>query len=414
MSPSETVIDALIIGGGPAGSCAGAALAKAGLKVRIIETSDFLTPRIGESLLPNGNRLFKHIGAWEKIEAAGFVQKFGAEFETPDGSKRVHNVFAKGYFPNLHYTYQVERPRFDKLMLDHAIEQGCTLDTETKIENAIQHEDHIEVQTTDGQTVHAKWLLDASGRKRCLGKLWKLPTAENPYPSRVAVYNHYANFKRASGPEGGNIIITRKKKGWIWQIPISETVTSVGCVTLSSDLQKSKLRPPEWFAHCVEQCPAVAQRLAGAAPQHEFESTTDYSHMFNDFCGPRYFLVGDAATFTDPIFSSGIYLSMESAIAASQAILTSGDGPLSSKAQASYTNTLKQRTTVVRELIDIFYCDAGFAVFMNPTDKFKLFAAVNSIVAGHTQLSLGVRWRYELFKLICRWNRNYRLVPKEI
>ena len=166
----ETVIDTLIIGGGPAGSCAGAALAQAGQNVRIIETSDFTKPRIGESLLPNGNRLLKQIGVWDKIEAAGFVKKFGAEFETPDGSKNVHNVFADGYLPDLEYTYQVERPRFDKLMLDHAVEQGCTLDTTTQIQKAIKHEDHIEVSATDGQTWKVQWLLDASGRRRALGK----------------------------------------------------------------------------------------------------------------------------------------------------------------------------------------------------------------------------------------------------
>jgi len=413
MSQSETVIDALIIGGGPSGSCAGTALAQAGLNVRIIETSDFSTPRIGESLLPNGNRLFEHIGVWEKIKAAGFIQKFGAEFETPDGSKNVHNVFANGYIPNLDYTYQVERPRFDKLMLDHAVEQGCTLDTETEIKDAIQHKDYIEIQTADGQTWRVKWLLDASGRKRFLGKLWKLATDDNPYPSRVAVYNHFKDFKRAGGPEEGNIIITRMKDGWFWQIPISKEITSVGCVSLSSDLRDSKLRPQEWFEHCVEQCPAVAERLTNAGAENEFLSTTDYSHMFHDFCGPRFFLIGDAATFTDPIFSSGVYLSMESAIAASLAISQS-KGALSPKAQAKYTQTLKKRTAVVRELIDIFYSDSGFAVFMNPTDKFQLFAAVNSIVAGNTKLTFGLWWRYTLFKKICRWNRNYRIAPREI
>ncbi|MGJ8654534.1 MAG: NAD(P)/FAD-dependent oxidoreductase [Opitutaceae bacterium] len=411
MSHTETITDALIIGGGPAGSCAGAALAQAGLQVRIIETSDFSKPRIGESLLPNGNRLFKHIGVWDKIEAAGFVQKFGAEFETPDGSKNVHNIFAKGLISNLDYTYQVERPRFDKLLLEHATELGCKLDTTTKIQSASQHEDYIEVITTCGQKWKTKWLLDASGRRRFLGKLWKLPTDTNQYPSRVAIYNHFKDFKRASGKEGGNIIITRKKDGWFWQIPISETITSVGCVSLSSDLRAAKLGPNEWFEHCVQKCPAVAKRLDQAHTLNEFSSTTDYTHMFRDFCGPRYFLIGDAATFTDPIFSSGVYLSMESAIAASQAIIQSS-GSLSTNAQKKYTRTLKQRTKVVRELIDIFYSDSGFAVFMNPTDKFQLFAAVNAIVAGNTKLTFGVRWRYALFKQICRINRDYRLVPK--
>lgn len=411
MLTDKTELDVVIIGGGPSGSCAGAALARAGQTVRILETSDFSTPRIGESLLPAGNQLFRHIGVWDTIEAAGFVRKQGAEFETPDGKKRVHNIFAKGFIPGFDYTYQVERPRFDKLMLQHAVESGCDLDTASHITAAKELPSHIELTTKDGQTIKTKWLIDASGRKRFLGRHWKLPTDEILYPSRVATYNHFKNTERANGPEGGNIIITRHKSGWFWHIPISEEITSVGCVALSSDLRESTLRPPEWFTHNVKQCPAVAQRLEHAEPENDYATTTDYTHMFRDFCGPRHFLIGDAATFTDPIFSSGVYLGIESAIAASKAIIKS-KGPLSPKAQARYTQTLKRRTAVVRELIEIFYSDSGFAVFMNPTDKFQLFAAINSIVGGNTNLSFGVRWRYALFKQICRMNRNYRLVPK--
>lgn len=406
------MIDVLIIGGGPAGSCAGAALAQAGRQVRILETSDFSKPRIGESLLPFCNALFKQIGLWQKIEAAGFIRKYGAEFENADGAMRVHNIFANGYIAGLDYTYQVERPRFDRLMLDHAVEQGCQLDTSTQIESATEHPDHISLRTKDGPTLKTRWLIDASGRRQFLGKHWKLKTETNPYPSRVAVFNHFKNAARADGSEAGNIIITRQKKGWFWQIPITADTTSVGFVSLSADLRTSKLRPNAWFAHNVEQSPVVAKRLAGAEPQGDCMTTTDYSHMFEQFCGARYFLVGDAATFSDPIFSSGVYLGLESALAATQAILHAGDRALSQKAQSNYTDTLKQRTKIIRELIDIFYSESGFAVFMNPTDKFQLFAAVNSIVAGNTRPGFGVRWRYALFKRICRWNRNYRIAAR--
>ncbi|MGZ0710008.1 NAD(P)/FAD-dependent oxidoreductase [Coraliomargarita sp. W4R53] len=406
------MIDVLILGGGPAGSCAGAALARAGKQVRILETSDFSKPRIGESMLPFSNAVFQQIGVWEKIEAAGFICKYGAEFETADGARRVHNVFAKGYVPHHDYTYQVERPRFDRLMLDHAVAEGCTLDTHTCIDSITEHCDHISLQSKDGQTLKTRWLIDASGRRRVLGKHWELPTAPNPYPSRVAVFNHFKNATRASGTEAGNIIITRKDNGWFWQIPISAEITSVGFVALSASLRQSGLRPQAWFEHNVAQSPAVAKRLKEAEPCGDYKSTTDYSHMFENFCGQRYFLVGDAATFSDPIFSSGVYLGLESALAASQAIIQAGECCLSTRAQTKYTQTLKSRTKIVRELIDIFYSDSGFAVFMNPTDKFQLFATVNSIVAGNTRPNFGVRWRYALFKQICRWNRNYRLVPR--
>jgi len=180
-------------------------------------------------------------------------------------------------------------------------------------------------------------------------------------------------------------------------------------------LKQSKLRPQAWFEQSVARSPAVAGRLQGATPTGDYQSTADYSHMFESFCGERFFLVGDAATFTDPIFSSGVYLGLESAMAACRAILDARDGaPLDPKAQAAYDRSLTRRTRIIRELIDVFYSDSGFAVFMNPTDKFRLFAAVNSILAGNTRPGFGLRWRYALFKQICRWNRNYRLVPRVV
>jgi len=414
MTATQTDFDVLIIGGGPSGSAAGTMLAREGLSVLITEKGPFAPFRIGESLLPNGNALLKEIGVWEKIEAAGFIQKYGAEFETADGTKRVHNIFANGITPGLDYTYQAERPKLDELMLDHACETGCQLDRNAEISRIEPLAEGYRVHCKDGRTFQSKWLMDASGRSRVLGRLFKLATDPNPYPSRIAVFNHFEKVARASGPEAGNIIITRRSDGWFWQIPISESSTSIGCVGLSSDLKASGLRPEAWFKQQVAQSPALAQRMESARAENQFQTTTDYSHMFTHFAGERYLLVGDAATFSDPIFSSGVYLGLASAITASRALLQAerNRGSLSREAQAAYTRDLKQQTEIIRELIDTFYDDAGFAVFMNPTNKFKLFPAVNSIVAGNTRPGFGVRWRYALFRLICRLNKNYRLVPK--
>jgi len=411
-STQAPLLDVLIIGGGPSGSAAGAALARAGKTVRILEPSDFLKPRIGESLLPACNPLLKKIGAWETVKAAGFIRKYGAEFETADGETRVHNVFSEGLVEGQDSTFQVERPRFDRLLLQHAVGLGCELDSTSEISRVQAHPNHLELLTKAGERLQSRWLIDASGRRQFLGKHWKLATESNPYPSRVAVFNHFRKVERADGPAGGNIIITRQKDGWFWQIPISRETTSVGFVDLSERMRRSKTRPRAWFDLNVKNTPSLAKRLKHAEPIDDFKTTTDYAHMFEDFCGGRFFLVGDAATFSDPIFSSGVYLGLESAVAASEAIINAGDAPLSTKSQRQYTKQLKKRTQIMRELIDIFYSDTGFAVFMAPTNKLKLFAAVNSVVAGNTRPDFPVRWRYQLFKMICRWNRHYRLAPR--
>ncbi len=414
MSTPQTDYDVIIIGAGPAGSAAGAALGRAGKRVLIVEKAPFEPYRIGESLLPNGNALLRSIGVWEKVEAAGFVKKYGAEFETGDGATRVENIFANGLRPDLPYSYQVDRPRFDTLLLDHARDCcGCRTQQDADVVRVETRDDGCQIETRDGRKWSARWLIDASGRRRLLGQALRLPSEPNPYPSRIAIYNHFKNVARKSGPAGGNIIITRLPRGWFWQIPVSADTTSVGLVTLAADLRRSGMTPEEWFQHQVAQSPAVTSRLSAATAVCKFRTTTDYSYMFTDFAGPRFLLVGDAATFSDPVFSSGVYLSLESALNASRAILKADaqQRPLTAREQKRYTNALKQSTQVVRRLIDTFYNDSGFAVFMNPTNRFKLFPAINTIVAGNTRPAFNIRWRYALFLLICRLNKSYRLVP---
>jgi len=413
ISPA-TDFDVIIIGGGPAGSCAGAALAREGLRVLITEKAEYPEYRIGESLLPNGNKIFKEIGVWEKIKAAGFIPKYGAEFETADGSKNVHNIFARGLGQTETYTYQVERPKFDALLLDHAAESGCVVDRSANITEIKRSKNKHALTSEDGRNWTSKWLIDATGRRRLLSKTWNLPYDSNPFPSRIAVYSHFTNVTRKSGKERGNIIITRLPKGgWFWTIPISENTTSVGFVSLSADLKASGLSPREWFKANLQKSEAVSKRMEGATELIDYRTTTDYSFMHEKFCGSNYFLIGDAATFSDPMFSSGVYLGLESARSAARAIIKADakNRFLTEREQTEHTVDLKKRTQGIRHLIDTFYSDSGFAVFMNPTDKFKLFAAVNAVVAGNTKPGFSVRWRYKLFRVVCHLNKQYRLVP---
>ncbi|WP_269526297.1 NAD(P)/FAD-dependent oxidoreductase [Coraliomargarita parva] len=413
-SASTYDYDVFIIGGGPSGSTAGAYLAQQGKRVLIAEKGPFPAYRIGESMLPNGNRLFRKAGSWDKVEAGGFIQKLGAEFETGDGRYRVHNVFRNGLQPDLPYSYQVERPRFDQLLLEHAADSGASVDQTADIRKAVAlDQGGYRLEAADGRSWTAKWLIDASGRRCFLGRQWKLPQSPNPYPSRIAVYNHFEGVHRRPAPDDGNIIVTRRKGGWSWHIPINESTTSIGMVTLTEDFKRSGMSPEDWFRHCVSQSPVVQQRLENARTLTEYRTTVDYSYMYDSFVGDRYFLTGDAATFSDPIFSAGIYLGMESSLLAADMLLKAEatGRALTPREQTHYNNELGKSTQIMRELIDTYYNDSGFAVFMNPTNKFQLFAAVNTIVAGNTRPGFGVRWRYALFRLICRLNKNYRIVP---
>src|SRR5579859_2283640 len=169
MSPAMQAhdFDVMIIGGGPGGSTAAAFARQYGLKVLVVEKEQFPRFHIGESLLPMGNAILRETGAWPKLEAAGFIHKYGAAFFLSNARAKTEIDFAEGLVPDLDYAFQVERAKFDTLLLDHARELGAevlvrTLARSVEMKNRLHH---VRLETgAASQTVTARWLLDASGR----------------------------------------------------------------------------------------------------------------------------------------------------------------------------------------------------------------------------------------------------------
>ena len=422
--------DCLVVGGGPAGSTAGAYLARAGLRTLIVEKERFPRFHVGESLLPAGNDILRETGVWTKVEAAGFMPKHGAEFhvgEHPNVGKRVR--FADGLIPGNPYTYQVERSRFDELLLRHAGELGCSVRERTRLTDARPLADgsgwEATVRTAGNpgpETVRVGWILDGSGRDAGFVHPLKSDRVDpgGDLPRRAAVYAHFRGVARAPGVEGGNIVIVRHADGWFWLIPLDAERTSVGLVTTLQTVRAANGRVGELFHATVARLPKLRQLLAGAEPVTGFHVTADYTYRSRRFASGRLLLVGDAAGFFDPIFSSGVFLALHSArLAAAEVIRAErrrgGSRALSRRRQDRYTRQVGRATATFQKLILAFYDNAAYSIFVDQRPPLGLGRAVNSIVAGHTRLPWRVWWRFQVFLLVCRLQRRWPLVaPVEL
>ena len=418
MTTARETCDVAVIGGGPAGSAAGSQLARAGLRVTIFEKEKFPRFCIGESLLPHGNDLLKEIGIWEKMEAAGFLRKYGAEFTTGDQS-RLHRLWFGQNLGSAHeYTYQVERAAFDQLLLDHARESGCRVHEQTRVTS-------LENPDTEDMTLHGlgpdgprlldtRWVIDASGRNSFAGSRVGLRRTVTQKVRRVAIYGHFSGVTRNSGRAEGHITIVRLNGGWFWIIPLAGDRTSVGLVLPTDRARTSHDRDlQDIFQEAVESAPAIRERLRKAEPLTPLRATGDYSWKFSSFATRRILLTGDAAGFVDPIFSSGVMLALKSGMRAATLLQHADKAmrPLKNSERTAYTREVTRWMNHYSRLIRSFYDRAGFEVFMSPQPVLHIPGSVARLVGGDTSPSWADRLRLRAFQAICRAQRLLPIAP---
>jgi flavin-dependent dehydrogenase len=415
LSPCDT--DLLVIGGGPGGSTAAALARKKGLQVLVVEKEQFPRFRIGESMLPAANAIMRETGVWPKVEGAGFVPKYGAVFHTADGRATQEIIFNDSSIPGLEGTYQVERSRFDALLLDHARELGAEVRMQTKARLLPMVGDHHRA-VLDGpagsEEVTARWLIEAGGRDNPLQNRVAQDLDPSPFPKRVAIFSHFTGVGRAAGRAGGHTVVVRLEDGWFWLIPIDAERTSVGLVTTVAAMRAAAVSPEELFRAAVRRSAKLSELFTGAAAAMPFHVTSDYSYFRRTIAGERWLKVGDAAGFFDPIFSSGVYVSMWSARQAVELIAPAeaAGRALTPREQSGYARHLKKHAGVFAQLIGAFYDNASFEVFMAPQIPFNLRPGISAIVAGHARLTWPLWWRFQVFRLACLLQRRVSLCRK--
>ena len=365
---SEKPIEAIVIGGGPAGSCVSAILAEYGHRVLVLEREKFPRYHIGESLIPFTFQPLERIGMIPKMRKSGFVKKFSVTFVQPDGRQSQPFYFFTRYDQQtVAQTWQVLRSEFDQLLLDNAREKGAEVREQTSVNKLLMEGDRVVgVEATDaaGHTyeVRAPIVLDCSGKEAFTSNRrgWRL---KDPYLNKIAVWTYYQGSKREPGlDEGATTVAYVPDKGWFWHIPQHDDMVSIGVVAEGKYLTRDGVREPKAiFDREIEANLWVKNHLAVGQQVGDYYLTSEYSRHSRYCSAPGLLLVGDAFAFLDPVFSSGVMLALKSGMLAGEEVhkgLVEGD--LSSARFAEYGTFMRQGVENMRKLVYAFY-DPNFS-----------------------------------------------------
>ncbi len=324
-----------VIGGGPAGSSTATLLAREGMDVVLLERDRFPRYHIGESLLLSARQMFDLLGVEEKVAKAGFVKKYGAYFKIKQGLNPGHIDFSRARRYN--HSYQVIRSEFDKLLLDHASECGVKVFEETQASDVEFDGDRpIAIHWKRGEhergSLSFEYLVDASGLSGMLATRYLKSRVYQENFANVAVGRYFRGYRPYREVEPGAFYMEAlsNSSGWTWFIPLHDGTVSVGIVVHRDEFARMKQACggdyEQIFAMGLKFCPDITRLLSEAVPEGGTHVWQDYSYVAQQFAGPHYRLVGDAAGFIDPFFSSGVHMAFLSGLSAAATICSSIKG----------------------------------------------------------------------------------------
>jgi len=376
--------DVLVIGAGPAGTVAASIVNKAGFKVRIVEKMKFPRFVIGESLLPRCMEALEEAGFLDAVKEKKFQEKGGAKF-VKDG-KTCDYQFADQFTKGWQWTWQVPRAEFDKTLADTVEKMGVPIDYETTVTGIeFQGSDSITTVVDKNGTksqIKARFIIDGSGYGRVIPRLFNMDKPSN-LPPRKALFTHTVDLRRDLSDEPNRItIVVHQPAVWVWIIPFSNGVTSLGFVGDLSFFAKTPGNTEEQLRTLIEQEPYLKERFKGVEFLFEPRVLESWSSTTDRFFGEGFVLTGNVTEFLDPVFSSGVTLATVSSQIAGKLVVEKLNGR-EIDWENEYMKIMMQGVDTFRSYVMAWYEGTLDTIFFANNQDAVIKSQICSVLAGY-------------------------------
>jgi flavin-dependent dehydrogenase len=377
-------VDVLVIGAGPAGTVAASIVNKAGYKVKIVEKLKFPRFVIGESLLPRCMEALTEAGFLDAVKDKCFQEKFGAKFVK--NGKICDYFFADQFTPGWSWTWQVPRAEFDKTLADTVEKMGVPVSYETTV-TAIQFNGSDSVTTIEDingnkSQIEARFIIDGSGYGRVIPRLFNMDKPSN-LPPRKAIFTHTIDVKRALSDEPNRITIVVHKKGvWVWVIPFSNGITSLGFVGNPEFFESYTGTLDEQLRAMIADEPYLSERFKDVEFVFDTKVLQSWSSTTEKFYGEGFVLTGNVTEFLDPVFSSGVTLATVSSQLAGNLVIRKLKGETIDW-DKEFTEPMMQGVNTFRSYVNTWYDGTLDTIFFADNPDLQIKSQICSVLAGY-------------------------------
>jgi flavin-dependent dehydrogenase len=377
-------VDVLVIGAGPSGTIAASIVHKAGYSVRIVEKLQFPRFVIGESLLPRCMEALEEAGFLEAVKEKGFQEKFGAKFVK--NGKICDYFFADQFTEGWSWTWQVPRADFDKTLADTVEKMGVPVHYQTTV-TGIQFNGSDSITTVEDaqgnkSEIEARFIIDGSGYGRVIPRLFNLDRPSN-LPPRKALFAHTVDVNRSKADEPNRITIVTHKPGvWVWVIPFSNGITSLGFVGHPEFFEDFSGDDEAKFRAIIAAEPYLAERFNNVQLVFGTRTLESWSSTTDKFYGDGFVLTGNVTEFLDPIFSSGVTLASVSSQCAAHLVIRKLKGETIDW-ETEYMQPVMQGVNTFRSYVMAWYEGTLDTIFFAQQQVPEIKNMICSVLAGY-------------------------------